>query len=154
MAAPPSVVAGGGGRAALAMMAVLCAMLAAVAAAQQASNVRATYHLYNPAANGWDLNRVGAYCATWDAGKPLSWRQKYGWTAFCGPAGQKGQAACGKCIKVTNRGTGASIVARIVDQCANGGLDLDYETVFKKIDTNGQGYQMGHLNVDYQFVAC
>jgi hypothetical protein len=57
-------------------------------------------------------------------------------------------------LQVKNRATGASIVARIVDQCSNGGLDLDYETVFKKIDTNGQGYQMGHLNVDYQFVAC
>jgi hypothetical protein len=165
-----------GGRAALAVAGVLCAV-AAMAAAQQASNVRATYHLYNPAQNGWDLNRVSAYCATWDADKPLSWRQKHGWTAFCGPAGQKGQAACGKCIRVCgsatftfppaglsqeivgllqvkNRATGASIVARIVDQCSNGGLDLDYETVFKKIDTNGQGYQMGHLNVDYQFVAC
>ena len=44
-------------------------------------------------------------------------------------------------------------MARIVDQCSNGGLDLDFETVFKKIDTNGQGYQMGHLNVDYQFIS-
>ena len=88
-----------GGRAALAVAALLCAM-AATAAAQQASNVRATYHLYNPAQNGWDLNRVSAYCATWDANKPLSWRQKYGWTAFCGPSGPRGQASCGKCIKV------------------------------------------------------
>ena len=142
-----------GGRVALAVAALLCAM-AAMAAAQQASNVRATYHLYNPAQNGWDLNRVSAYCATWDANKPLSWRQKYGWTAFCGPSGPKGQASCGKCIRVTNRATGASTVARIVDQCSNGGLDLDFETVFKKIDTNRQGYQMGHLNVDYQFVSC
>ncbi|TVU03085.1 hypothetical protein EJB05_27591 [Eragrostis curvula] len=137
----------------LAVAALLCAV-ATMAAAQQASNVRATYHLYNPAQNGWDLNRVSAYCATWDANKPLSWRKKYGWTAFCGPAGPKGQASCGKCIKVTNRATGASIVARIVDQCSNGGLDLDYETVFKKIDTNGQGFQKGHLNVNYQFVSC
>ena len=88
-----------GGRVALAVAALLCAM-AAMAAAQQASNVRATYHLYNPAQNGWDLNRVSAYCATWDANKPLSWRQKYGWTAFCGPSGPRGQASCGKCIKV------------------------------------------------------
>ncbi|CAO2142197.1 unnamed protein product [Urochloa humidicola] len=138
---------------ALAVTGLLCAM-AAAAAAQQASNVRATYHLYNPAENGWDLNRVGAYCATWDAGQPLSWRQQYGWTTFCGPVGPRGQAACGKCIRVTNRGTGASITARIVDQCSNGGLDLDFETVFKKIDTNGLGYQMGHLDVDYQFVGC
>ncbi|TVU03086.1 hypothetical protein EJB05_27592 [Eragrostis curvula] len=137
----------------LAVAALLCAA-AAVAGAQQASNVRATYHLYNPAQNGWDLNRVSAYCATWDADKPLSWRQQYGWTAFCGPSGPRGQGACGRCIRVTNRGTGASTVARIVDQCSNGGLDLDFETVFKKIDTNGLGFQMGHLNVDYQFVNC
>ncbi|CAN6363267.1 unnamed protein product [Urochloa humidicola] len=45
-----------GGARALAVAALLCAM-AAAAAAQSASNVRATYHLYNPADNGWDLNR-------------------------------------------------------------------------------------------------
>jgi hypothetical protein len=91
-----------GGRAAQALVVVagvLCAV-AGMAAAQQASNVRATYHYYNPQQNGWNLNAVSAYCATWDADKPLSWRQKYGWTAFCGPAGQKGEAACGKCIRV------------------------------------------------------
>ncbi|GJN04478.1 hypothetical protein PR202_gb13037 [Eleusine coracana subsp. coracana] len=136
------------------MVAALLFAAAVMATAQSASNVRATYHLYNPAQNGWDLNRVSAYCATWDANKPLSWRKKYGWTAFCGPAGPKGRDSCGKCIRVRNRATGASIVARIVDQCSNGGLDLDYETVFKKIDTDRQGYQMGHLKVDYQFVSC
>ncbi|GJN27977.1 hypothetical protein PR202_gb16049 [Eleusine coracana subsp. coracana] len=162
-------------------------------AAQSASNVRATYHLYNPAENGWDLNRVSTYCATWDADKPLSWRQQYSWTAFCGPSGPRGQDSYGRCIRVrtncpglnrkprcciflledisflailfatrafkalkdgellqvTNRGTGASTIARIV-----GGLDLDFETVFKIIDTDGQGYQIGHLNVDYEFVGC
>lgn len=63
------------------------------AEAQQASNVRATYHYYNPAQNGWDLNRVSAFCATWDANRPLSWRQRYGWTAFCGPVGPRGRDA-------------------------------------------------------------
>uniref|UniRef100_A0A0D9XTR4 Barwin domain-containing protein n=1 Tax=Leersia perrieri TaxID=77586 RepID=A0A0D9XTR4_9ORYZ len=99
------------GSRALVLVALLCAM-AAMAAAQQASNVRATYHYYNPQQNNWDLN------------------------------------------KVKNRGTGAKIIARIVDQCSNGGLDLDYETIFKKIDTDGRGYQMGHLQVDYKFVNC
>ncbi|PWS22333.1 hypothetical protein DKP78_18930, partial [Enterococcus faecium] len=69
---------------------------------------------------------VSAYCATWEANKPVSWRQKYGWTAFCGPAGPRGRELCGKCIQVKKRGTGATIIARIVDQCRNGGLDLDY----------------------------
>ena len=58
------------------------------------------------------------------------------------------------CTQVTNTATGASLTVRIVDQCSNGGLDLDFETVFKKIDTDGHGYQMGHLDVDYQFVGC
>uniref|UniRef100_A0A0D3HNK0 Barwin domain-containing protein n=1 Tax=Oryza barthii TaxID=65489 RepID=A0A0D3HNK0_9ORYZ len=111
-----------------------------VAAAQQAFGVRATYHFYRPAANGWDLTATGAFCSTWDAGKPFDWRSKYGWTAFCGP--------------VTNRATGAQITARIVDKCANGGLDLDWDTVFSKIDTDGQGFQRGHLTVDYSFVNC
>lgn len=65
-----------------------------------ASNVRATYHYYQPEQHGWDLNAVSAYCSTWDASKPYSWRSKYGWTAFCGPAGPHGQAACGKCLLV------------------------------------------------------
>lgn len=57
-------------------------------------------------------------------------------------------------MQVRNRGTGASIVARIVDKCANGGLDLDFDTVFRPIDTDGRGFQMGHLKVDYEFVSC
>ncbi|WP_207658019.1 hypothetical protein, partial [Clostridioides difficile] len=121
--------------------------------AQQATNVRATYHLYNPQNIGWDLNKASAYCATWDANKPLEWRKKYGWTAFCGPVGPRGQASCGKCLRVTNRDTKAQTTVRIVDQCANGGLDLDVNE-FNKIDTNGNGYNAGHLQVDYQFVNC
>ncbi|AQK49231.1 Wheatwin-2-like precursor [Zea mays] len=138
----------------LALAAVLLCAAAAMATAQQASGVRATYNFYNPQQNNWDLNAVSAYCATWDASKPLSWRMKYGWTAFCGPAGPTGQAACGQCLLVTNTATGASITVRIVDQCSNGGLDLDYDTAFKPIDTNGQGFQAGHLTVNYQFVNC
>lgn len=83
------------------VVAVLCAV-ATMAMAQEASNVRATYHYYRPAENNWDLGApaVSAYCATWDADKPLEWRQKYGWTAFCGPVGPTGQDACGKCLSV------------------------------------------------------
>ncbi|RWR88869.1 pathogenesis-related protein PR-4-like protein [Cinnamomum micranthum f. kanehirae] len=128
-------------------------VLAAYAEAQSASNVRATYHVYNPEQNGWDLLKVSAYCATWDADKPLEWRKKYGWTAFCGPAGPTGQASCGKCLRVTNTGTGDQTTVRIVDQCSNGGLDLE-EGVFKQIDTDGRGYQQGHLIVNYDFVDC
>ncbi|KAL9379181.1 hypothetical protein Peur_027663 [Populus x canadensis] len=120
---------------------------------ESASNVRATYHLYNPQDHGWDLNAVSAYCSTWDASKPYSWRSKYGWTAFCGPAGPRGQASCGKCLRVTNTRTGAQTTVRIVDQCSNGGLDLDVN-VFRTIDTDGDGYAKGHLIVNYQFVNC
>ncbi|PPS05046.1 hypothetical protein GOBAR_AA15626 [Gossypium barbadense] len=112
-----------------------------------------TYHYYNPAQNGWNLNAVSAYCSTWDANKPLAWRQKYGWTAFCGPVGPRGQASCGRCLRVTNRATRAQVTVRIVDQCSNGGLDLDV-AVFQQIDTDGRGHAQGHLMVDYQFVAC
>nr|POE93835.1 pro-hevein [Quercus suber] len=103
--------------------------------------------------NGWNLNAVSAYCSTWDANKPLAWRSKYGWTAFCGPVGPHGQAACGKCLRVTNTGTGAQATVRIIDQCSNGGLDLDVG-VFRKLDTNGKGNAQGHLIVNYQFVNC
>ncbi|XP_059077202.1 pathogenesis-related protein PR-4-like [Cryptomeria japonica] len=127
--------------------------LALQANAQQASNVRATYNLYNPQNIGWDLNTASVYCATWDADKPLDWRMKYGWTAFCGPVGPTGQASCGMCLKVTNRDTQAQTTVRIVDQCSNGGLDLDVNE-FNKIDTNGNGYNAGHLQVDYEFVSC
>nr|CAB3490169.1 unnamed protein product [Digitaria exilis] len=141
-----------GGRVALAA-ALLCAA-AAMAAAQSASNVRATYNFYNPQNINWDLNTASVYCATWDANQPLSWRSEYGWTAFCGPAGPTGQASCGQCLQVTNQATGASIKVRIVDQCSNGGLDMDYATAFSKIDTNGQGVNDGHLTVSYSFVGC
>lgn len=120
---------------------------------EQASNVRSTYHEYYPERHNWDLMAVSAYCSTWDASKPLSWRQKYGWTAFCGPVGAHGQASCGKCLRVSNRETGAEATVRIVDQCSNGGLDLDVN-VFMQLDTNGRGVAQGHLMVDYQFVDC
>ncbi|TVU24507.1 hypothetical protein EJB05_26949, partial [Eragrostis curvula] len=139
-------------RLALAAM-VLCAVTA-LAAAQEAFGVRSTYNFYRPEKYSWDLTAVGVYCATWDAYKPLSWRKQYGWTAFCAPAGPTGKDACGKCLMVTNNFTGAAITARIVDQCSNGRLDLDYDTVFSKIDTDGQGVKDGHLIVNYLFVDC
>ncbi|KAF8401799.1 hypothetical protein HHK36_012745 [Tetracentron sinense] len=120
---------------------------------ESANNVRATYHYYNPEQNGWDLNAVSAYCSTWDAGKSLAWRSKYRWTAFCGPVGPRGQASCGKCLRVKNTRTGAQATVRIVDQCSNGGLDLD-AGVFQQLDTDGSGYAQGHLIVNYQFVDC
>ncbi|KAM0911387.1 hypothetical protein ACQ4PT_013536 [Festuca glaucescens] len=123
------------------------------ATAQQATGVMATYNLYHPEQINWDLRVAGVFCATWDADMSLAWRRRYGWTAFCGPAGAHGEPSCGRCLQVTNRATGARTLARVVDQCANGGLDLDL-AVFQRIDTNGRGAANGHLVVDYEFVGC
>ncbi|CAL4983475.1 unnamed protein product [Urochloa decumbens] len=135
----------------LVVAALLCAMVS-MAAAWSGSNLAASYHLYSPDHNGWDLNSVNAYCAPWDANKPLWWRKQYGWVALCEQWGSSNY--CGKCIKVTNSETGAWIVARIVDKCSDGGLKLDYDDVFKKIDTDGHGYKNSYLTVDYKIVAC
>ncbi|CAM8933721.1 unnamed protein product [Rhodiola kirilowii] len=132
---------------------LLLLSLATCSVAQQASNVRATYHIYNPQDIGWDLYEASTFCSTWDGDKPLAWRQKYGWTAFCGPAGPQGQQSCGKCLRVTNTGTGSHATVRIVDQCGFEGLDLDVN-VFNEIDTNGRGYEQGHLIINYEFVSC
>lgn len=50
-------------------------------------------------------------------------------------------------------GTGAQETVRIIDQCSNGGLDLDVN-VFNQIDTDGRGYAQGDLIVTYDFVDC
>ncbi|GAB4836064.1 hypothetical protein Ancab_000981 [Ancistrocladus abbreviatus] len=68
---------------------------------------------------------------------------------FVGLLGLMAKLACDKCLRVTNIGTGANTIVRIVDQCSNGGLDLDIN-VFKKLDTNGSGYAQGHLTINYQ----
>ena len=83
------------------MVMVVVWLALAVGSAVQSANVRATYHFYNPQNIGWDYNAASVYCATWDASQPLSWRQQYGWTAFCGPAGPTGQASCGRCLRVS-----------------------------------------------------
>ncbi|OAY80902.1 Barwin [Ananas comosus] len=132
---------------------LLFAAATVAATAQQAFDVRATFNYYYPAQNNWDLTAVSAFCATWDASMPLSWREKYGWTSFCGPVGPTGEAACGLCLLVTNTATGAQLTVRIIDQCSNGGLDLD-QGVFAQLDTDGSGYANGFLTVNYEFVDC
>jgi len=79
------------------VLSMVCVL--ALASAQSAI-VQSTYHLYQPEQHNWDLLAVSAYCATWDANQPFSWRSKYGWTAFCGPAGPQGQPSCGRCLRV------------------------------------------------------
>ncbi|KAK4767318.1 hypothetical protein SAY86_015068 [Trapa natans] len=121
--------------------------------AQRASNAKARYHYYNPMENHWSLHNAGAYCATWYDAKPLSWKQAYGWAAYCGTSGSTGQAACGTCLKVTNVKTGASKTVRIVDQCSHGELSLD-TNVFRDLDTDHSGFWLGYLTVNYQTVTC
>ncbi|KAB1996010.1 hypothetical protein ERO13_D13G175200v2 [Gossypium hirsutum] len=132
---------------------VVLACVVVSAAAQSGTNVRASYHEYNPQNINWDLNAASVYCATWDANRPLEWRRRYGWTAFCAPGGPQGQAACGRCLRVTNTGTGNQATVRIVDQCQNNGLDLDVN-VFRQLDSNGVGIANGYLTVNYEFVNC
>ncbi|GAA0158653.1 hypothetical protein Leryth_024758 [Lithospermum erythrorhizon] len=134
------------------LIVTLLVALVANATAQSGSNVMATRQIYNPEQIQWNLYAISAYCSTWYGEERLSWRQKYGWIAFCHPSPQ-GQAVCGKCLRVTNIATGAQETVRIIDQCQNGGLDLDI-SVFNRLDTNGHGFNDGHLFVDYEFVPC
>jgi hypothetical protein len=81
---------------------VLCFLMGTMlVSGQSATNVRSTYHLYNPQDINYDYYAASVYCATWDGDKPLSWRSKYAWTAFCGPEGPTGEASCGKCLSVS-----------------------------------------------------
>jgi hypothetical protein len=141
-------------------MALLTALLASSSApsasAQRASGVTATYVAYNAPSVNWELGAVSASCAVWDEDKPPEWRSRYWWTAFCGPAGPRGDAACGRCLAVTNTATGAQATVRIVDDCGRGGgaaLGMD-TPVFYQIDTDGRGMASGQLKVNYQFVDC
>ncbi|KAL6841609.1 hypothetical protein ACP4OV_028548 [Aristida adscensionis] len=108
-------------RVAAAAAAVVLALLAGGAVAQQASGVTAVKNSYTAALAFWDLWAVRAYCATWDSGMPLEWLQRYGWAAFCGPAGPQDEASCGRCLLVTNEATGAQATVRILGQCSFGG---------------------------------
>lgn len=82
---------------ALCMLSFVCVVILASA---QSATVTSTFQLYQPEQHNWDLLAVSAFCATWDADQPLSWRSKYAWTAFCGPVGPQGPDSCGRCLRV------------------------------------------------------
>ncbi|XVF42202.1 hypothetical protein PTKIN_Ptkin01aG0341300 [Pterospermum kingtungense] len=132
---------------------VLLACLVASTPAQSATG-NAYYTYYNVTENNWDFNASHASCAAKLADKDLEWRSKYGWTGYCGSLDPPGGEPCGLCLSVTNTGTGDKETVRIVDACGSGALELDYETAFKPIDTDGEGFRQGHLVVDYEFVDC
>ncbi|CAK8572329.1 unnamed protein product [Lathyrus sativus] len=134
----------------LCMLFFFCVIILASA---QSATVTSTYNLYQPEQHNWDLLAVSAFCATWDADQPLSWRSKYGWTAFCGLVGPQGPDSCGRCLKVRNTKTGDEEIVRIIDQCHNEGLDLDI-SVFHRLDSDGSGDAQGHLIINYDFVDC
>lgn len=110
---------------------------------------RATYHYYGPA---FDASTVA--CADAVRGYGNKKLMAYPWTAYCLDAAWS-TSTCGKCLRVTNRGTGASVVTRVVDSggCSPTGLDLD-PCAFDAIDTDRAGYRDGHVTVDVQEVRC
>lgn len=118
-------------------------------------NVRATYHYYSPGYETATLACADRFWADPDHGRKLL---KYPWTAYCLDGRKFSQATCGKCLRVTNRRTGASIIVRAVDNggCSDTdgtGLDLD-PCAFNAIDTDKQGYLDGFMRLDVQEVDC
>lgn len=121
-------------------------------------DVKATYHIYSPQYATSSLACADKFWADPDHARKLL---KYPWTAFCMgmPGGKKfTQDVCGKCLRVTNRRTGASVIVRAVDNggCSDAdgtGLDLDV-CAFNAIDTDKKGYNDGNMRVDVQEVEC
>ncbi|GAB4815471.1 hypothetical protein N2152v2_002517 [Parachlorella kessleri] len=113
-------------------------------------NSIATYHYYGLA--GYQVSTL--YCADAFAGKSQAWLMQYPWTAYCMPVKPMSQAMCGQCLRLTNLRTGAKEVVRIVDECGHNALDLDWTAAFKPLDTDGQGYLDGHMNLAVEQVAC
>jgi hypothetical protein len=119
------------------------------------TNVKATYHYYSPQYETSSLACADAFWADPANGKKLL---KYPWTAYCLDGKSFVKGTCGKCLRVTNRATRASIVARAVDfgGCSDvdgTGLDLD-PCAFNALDTDKRGYADGSLRVDVQEVEC
>lgn len=118
-------------------------------------DVRSTYHYYAPNYETSSLACADRFWADPDHGRKL---MKFGWHANCLDGKAFSQSTCGKCFRITNRRTGASVVSRAVDfgGCSDKdgtGLDLD-PCVFNAIDTDGQGVADGNMRVDVVEVEC
>ena len=119
-------------------------------------NVRATYHQYFPNYETSTLSCSDIFWKWKNYGKTLL---RYPWAAYCVTKPWNREKDCGRCLRVTNRGTGASVIVRAVDQggCTDAkdgtGLDLD-PCAFNAIDTNKHGVRDGNMRVDVQEVDC
>ncbi|CAN1765441.1 Putative ribonuclease H protein At1g65750 [Linum perenne] len=58
--------------------------------------------------------------------------------------------------RITNRRTWDYTTVRIVDQCRlkYRKIEVDYETVFKPLDTDGYARKIGQMWVEFHFVSC
>ena len=84
--------------------------------------------------------------------KPNTFLLEYPWTAYCDITGLGPMTPdkCGRCLKVTNPATGQSVRTIVVDECGQGGVDMD-PLGFDAIDGNGAGYRDGHMYVDLEW---
>ncbi len=121
------------------------------------SNVLATYHMYDPR---YETSSLQCSDYLWSQPNYGSKLVRWPWTAFCvNGLSPRESGLCGKCFRVTNRETKASIIVRAIDHgggnCTptSGGLDME-ECAFHLIDTNGQGHDKGHMYVDVVQVDC
>lgn len=118
-------------------------------------DARATYHYYAPGYETSTLACADRFWADPGYGHKLL---KYPWTAYCLDGRSFSQGTCGRCLRVTNRRTGAWVIARAVDNggCSDSdgtGLDLD-PCAFRAIDTDGRGHADGFVRVDVREVEC
>eukprot|EP00727_Mastigamoeba_balamuthi_P003301 m51a1_g12969 putative pathogenesis-related protein 4 (151) ;mRNA; r:2194-2892 len=103
-------------------------------------------------------NVNGLMCQDALAGHDRSYFTRYPYIAYLYAT----QSNCGKCVRLTSISTGAVETFRIVDLCGGAGHIGDVEwpafdgcsapdpTCYQgwaKLDTNGAGYQAGHIDV-------
>ncbi|KAL4856088.1 Pathogenesis-related protein PR-4B [Chlorella vulgaris] len=117
---------------------------------QYLGSVRSTYHFYHP-----DYNVSTVYCADSFADKARAWELEFPWVAYCAPfLGGMTQDKCGKLLRMTNASGGMRLIVRVVDSCGNNGMDLDQQSAFNPLDTDGSGYLQGYMNLTLELVEC
>jgi hypothetical protein len=115
--------------------------------------VYSTYHYYSP---GYYIGSTFCADRLWaEYGENNKDLIKYPWVAYCATdhLGPMNVDRCGKCLLITNPSTGQSVKVRVMDQCGNGGLDMD-PVAFNAIDGDNNGYLDGHMRTEIQFVSC